>query len=373
MKKISIIVLLCIAAISANAQLKVDYTGKVRIGELNYYNNNYGYGLYVGSTVSQNYNAGIIGHSVGNVYPRATCGVYGVTSNAITGMNYGVAGCIKDCSDGTGVIGAPQDIMGYVITGKYAGYFMGNVKITGTVNGVSISPSDLRLKDNIVSFTSQKKSTLDQVLNMNVVEYNYKPLIPSLKAPDSVSVDSVMKYAGWDTKRKHIGLIAQELRELYPDLVVEGEDGYLSINYIELVPVLIRSIQELKQELDEVKSGKKDNETAKARVSNNGFDEDETEDLSDATAIPASTASLAQNTPNPFTERTTIRFTLPEDTKNACICIFDMSGKMLKQVPVDASMQSITIEGYEFQAGMYIYSLLIDGKEVKTRRMILSK
>jgi hypothetical protein len=155
-------------------------------------------------------------------------------------------------------------------------------------------------------------------------------------------------------------------------LVYKGQDGYLGVNYQELVPVLIRSIQELKQQLDEVKDVKTD-ETAKARGFGGAFEEDEeTTDISDATAIPA-TASLAQNVPNPFTERTTIRFTLPDDAKNACICIFDMSGKMLKQIPVDATMQSITIEGYELQAGMYIYSLLIDGKEIKTRRMILSK
>ena len=59
MKKICIIVLLCIAAISANAQLKVDYAGKVRIGELNYYSG-YNVALYSGSTASQNYNAGIL-------------------------------------------------------------------------------------------------------------------------------------------------------------------------------------------------------------------------------------------------------------------------------------------------------------------------
>ena len=46
---------------------------------------------------------------------------------------------------------------------------------------------------------------------------------------------------------------------------------------------------------------------------------------------------------------------------------------MQKQIPVDSSMQSVTIEGYGLSAGMYIYSLVVDGKEVKTRRMILSK
>ena len=84
-------------------------------------------------------------------------------------------------------------------------------------------------------------------------------------------------------------------------------------------------------------------------------------------------AKLYQNTPNPFTERTEIRFTLPDDAQNAYIYIFDMQGKMLRQIPVDASMQSVTINGYELSAGIYLYSLAVNGQEIDTKRMILSK
>ena len=59
----------------------------------------------------------------------------------------------------------------------------------------------------------------------------------------------------------HYGLVAKELQDAYPELVKEGQDGYLNINYIELVPLLIQSIQELKSELDEVKG------TVKAKLS----------------------------------------------------------------------------------------------------------
>ena len=168
--------------------------------------------------------------------------------------------------------------------------------------------------------------------------------------------------------RRHFGLSAKELEKVYPNLVLKGQDGYQYINYTELVPILIRSIQELKAELDEVKS--KDTDVKRARAAS--FEEDEPLDVKDATSIPAM-ATLAQNTPNPFSERTTIRFTLPENAQNAFIYIFDMSGKMQKQIPVDSSMESVIIEGYELRAGMYIYSLVIGGKEIDTKRMILSK
>jgi hypothetical protein len=68
-----------------------------------------------------------------------------------------------------------------------------------------------------------------------------------------------------------------------------------------------------------------------------------------------------------------IRFSLPENAPASYIYIFDMQGKMVKQLPVNASMQSVTINGYELQAGIYLYSLVVGGQEIDTKRMILSK
>ena len=71
--------------------------------------------------------------------------------------------------------------------------------------------------------------------------------------------------------------------------------------------------------------------------------------------------------------QTVIRFRLSENARNAFIHIFDMTGKTLKQIPVDSSMQSVTINGYELSSGMYFYALTINGQEIDTKRMILSK
>ena len=257
-------------------------------------------------------------------------------------------------------MGADQGVIGYNLTAKYAGYFLGNTYVSGTLTANQVvQSSDFRLKDNIVSLSTREESTLNKLLDMNVVEYNYKPMIPSLEVPDSVSMADVVKTAGLDTGKKHIGLIAQELKELYPNLVVEGQDGYLGINYMEIVPLLIRSIQELNEKVNVLEKNTEDGAMSR---SVNGVGD-----------IAAKCTVLYQNTPNPFTERTTIRFSLPEDAQNAYIYIFDMTGKMQKQIPVDASMQSITINGYELSAGMYIYSLVVNGKEMDTKRMILSK
>lgn len=54
------------------------------------------------------------------------------------------------------------------------------------------------------------------------------------------------------SSRCHFGVDTRELQKVYPSLVLECQDGYLSVNYLEKVPLVIRSIQELKQELDEL-------------------------------------------------------------------------------------------------------------------------
>ena len=185
-----------------------------------------------------------------------------------------------------------------------------------------------------------------------------KKILPSLILPDSISVEEAMKRAGIDPNRKHIGLIAQELRELYPNLVEESQDGYLAVNYVELVPVLIRAIQELKAELDAVK----------------GIDtERRAPSITGVSAAKSDANLLYQNTPNPFKEQTIIRFSLADNVQDASICFFDMTGKTIKKLPISSGMESVSIGGYELGEGMFLYSLIINGQVIDTKRMVISK
>ena len=82
---------------------------------------------------------------------------------------------------------------------------------------------------------------------------------------------------------------------------------------------------------------------------------------------------LFQNTPNPFSTQTEIRYYLPENTENACIYVFSLNGNMLLSKPLtETGNGSITISNNELEAGMYIYTLVIDGVEVDSKRMILT-
>ena len=101
----------------------------------------------------------------------------------------------------------------------------GHFTATGNIN----SNSDIRLKDNIETL----EGSLDKVKQLRGVEYD--------------RIDS-------DEKFHQLGVIAQEIEKVYPDMVDEGEDGMKTVSYQQLIPVLIEAVKELSQEVDNLKS-----------------------------------------------------------------------------------------------------------------------
>lgn len=395
MKKALLLILLATTSLIVSAQLQVSSDGKVKIASnLNTsYSNlligNYQFGGSLtnagisGSTsvMGGKSNIGVLGNiSANTIYTsEKNYGVLGIVNvNETHGRNYGVCGMIGFTDahyGGAGLYATNYTYFFYNPTnlqGDYAGYFAGRVHISGNLTAPSMFiPSDNRLSENVVSLNERGggTNTLDNLLSMNVIEFNMKSRILE-EHRDDIGKDmteeerAAYEYLKKDemkmSSRRHFGIDAEELQRIYPDLVLEGQDGYLSVNYVELVPVLIRSIQELKQELDEVKG------EAKAKTSSFSS---ETTDL-----IAGTTGNvLYQNTPNPFKEKTVIRFKLADNVQNASICIFDMQGKLLKNLPISSGTESVTVNGYELGAGMYLYSLLVNGQEVDTKRMIITK
>jgi len=92
----------------------------------------------------------------------------------------------------------------------------GNIKIDGIV----MSASDNRLKRNI----NKIENALDKISKLNGVTYT------------KIGND----------KLKETGLIAQEVKEVIPEVVYEDENGYLNIAYGNLLGLVIEAIKELK-------------------------------------------------------------------------------------------------------------------------------
>lgn len=222
------------------------------------------------------------------------------------------------------------------------------------VRGVQVHASDERLKTNIQSLSGLTS-------NLYLLEgKSYMKSLPELASKEGNQISSEESF-------QEYGFLAQELRALFPELVVEDEEGYLSVNYIGLIPVVIEALKEQKQEI----------ETLKATISPIQLRSSPSiQGVTDIqTIIDEITAKcqLYQNTPNPFSESTEISFLLPENATQAYICIFDMQGTMLKKTNNLVGQTNILIQGSELNAGMYLYSLIVDGKEMDTKRMILTK
>lgn len=201
-------------------------------------------------------------------------GVLGITeANSNHGRNYGLCGMIDPSSisyGGAGIYAVDCDYC-YTypsnISGIYAGFFVGGrVHATGNITTTNLlTVSDSRLCDNIVSLSQSKRSgntTLENLLKMTVLEYNLKErqfeAISEDVAPKKAEtlrreLEYLKKEEQKMASRRHFGVDARELQKVYPGLVLEGQDGYLSVNYLEMVPLVIRSIQELKEEIDELK------------------------------------------------------------------------------------------------------------------------
>lgn len=104
----------------------------------------------------------------------------------------------------------------------------GNLTITGEfyANDNVTAYSDIRLKNNI----NKLNNCLDNIDKINGYSFEFTK-----------------------TNKKSIGVIAQELQKIYPELVLEDEKGFLSVKYGNITAILIECIKELKKEINSLK------------------------------------------------------------------------------------------------------------------------
>ncbi len=171
------------------------------------------------------------------------------------------------------------------------------------------------------------------------------------------------------------GFIAQELREVLPELVQEGTDGFLAVNYQGLIPVLTEALKELKAEKDmeiselETRLAEKDRQLSalEARLAR-------LETALDRTATPATTLPNVQmsNQPNPFSGTTTIKCVVPVTAHIAELIVTDMTGREIKrQILSERGQVSMELNLKMAAAGTYISTLMLDGKAVGALKLVV--
>ncbi len=104
-------------------------------------------------------------------------------------------------------------------------HVIGNILASGT-----ITPSDARYKQNVTTL----QGALTNVLKLRGVTYDMK-------------AEYKDKGFGQGTQ---VGVIAQEVEAVYPQLINTSADGYKGVDYSKFTPILIEAIKELKAERD---------------------------------------------------------------------------------------------------------------------------
>lgn len=112
----------------------------------------------------------------------------------------------------------------------------GDVRAIGGYFDEIYTLSDKNIKSNIADIPS----LTDKLFRLRPVSYN---LLMETKLPG----DKVSKTV--ENSRQHMGFIAQEVKEIFPDLVAENKDGKLGINYTELMPALVQALKEQNEKI----------------------------------------------------------------------------------------------------------------------------
>ncbi len=185
----------------------------------------------------------VAGKGYGGEFIGGYIGIVGTATTAGTGLRSGVVATAS---------GGSSTIYGILASGSggttnYAGYFRGNVTVTGTFS----NPSDENLKENVDSL----RSVLPLVTKLNPITFTYKR-------------DLQYRHMNLASGTQY-GFVAQDLETLFPDLVkieshpsVEEQEGgsggdpvvYKSVNSIALIPILVEAIKEQQKMIDDLKA-----------------------------------------------------------------------------------------------------------------------
>jgi len=126
--------------------------------------------------------------------------------------------------------GGTSGSVGVSMSGTYTGDFRVTGEISATADVVAYYSSDERLKDNVKVI----ENASDKVAQLRGVEFDWN--------------DKQSTYEGHD-----VGVIAQDVEKVLPELVQTRDDGYKAVKYEKIVGLLIEAIKDLQDEVKALK------------------------------------------------------------------------------------------------------------------------
>lgn len=214
-----------------------------------------------------------------------------------------------------------------------------------------IKMSDVRFKSNIINI----KSGLNKLMEIRPVYYT----IIENKLDSTGSIIEIEK--------RQYGFISQEIEKTLPEVnITEDIKDCKLMDYDQIIPLAVAAIQEQQKIIDSLII-----ELYKIKEKLSIYNSFDQSSYSKNNEINQNI--LYQNNPNPFNQKTEISFDInKQNFKNASIIIFDLNGTFIKSFDIlQAGQGKLEINAFELKAGMYVYTLMVNNRDVDTKRMIL--
>ena len=228
------------------------------------------------------------------------------------------------------------------------------------VNGIGrahvwMTYSDPRLKSEIDELSTSRVNDL-----YSLSGYAYKLHTKDESAADNPE-EAGKTYVKSEIGEPSIGLMADEIQKVYPELVVEADNGMLSVNYDGLLPIVIEALKMQENRIAELES--------QIRAL------DIREGAGNSGQMANQIGEILSIAPNPFSNETSIRCKIEAGHTKAAISFFNMDGQQMRYISLDPETgeAEVSLKGENLQSGLYTVSLIVDGWVVDTERVVIQK
>ena len=346
--------------------------------EAGYKNTTADYNTYVGYTAGYN-SVTVSGvNPVGNTAVGASAEVANTTGSYNTYLGYSADATANNYNNSMG--------LGYNATVLASNnIYLGNTSVTGVWSQVgNWNGSDKRIKNNV----QQNVPGLAFINLLKPVTYNYDIHTENqiLGNGDTataarLAIDFPGKY---DIENiSYTGFLAQAVDSAAQAVgynfsgVYKPQDESKEIwglNYSTFVPPMVKAIQELSKTVDSLEQVISQNPNMSHHMENFSTDSSQTNLPSQQVVLSSTKAILYQNNPNPAGDETSISYFLPENSAHAEIVFFDMYGHEIKRVELEnKGNANLEVNTKDLDAGIYSYSLIVDGNLIDTLKFSRTK
>jgi hypothetical protein len=262
----------------------------------------------------------------------------------------------------------------------------GNILMAGRL----FQASDSRVKRNFTKL----EGALEKLEALKPLVYEYDTTVSLATSQKFMQADSAGRSK--EVRVKHafprgpqMGFLAQDVAKVIPEAVQLGTDTSIAfMDQTALIPLLTQALKEehamvqnqqqqlkaLEEKLDRLEKA------LAVCCAAQGLGKTEArpigiQSVEPATELATETGAdapkLEQNSPNPFNSETEIRYYVPSKATQALLLVTDAQGRVVLSRLASTGAGSWRIAAQTLQVGVYHYTLVVDGRTIATRKMVI--